>query len=316
MTNGKPFVSIGLAVYNGERYIRQALDSLLAQDYDNFELIISDNASTDGTREICLEYAARDKRIWYYRNQTNMGAAWNFDQVFELSSGEYFMWAAHDDYWDPRYIRLCLEAFDTSGAIVLAGTQGEIIDPETEEVILTYHGFSTVGLGPVERFRLTTAARSRTLIVYGVYKRSALREVMPFRRVPLADKVMLAKLCFQGEFVTVQQTLIFKRQGGASSTGSHLIAENISNPLFRWFRLLGRQVMMQKIIFQTDRLTLRERIGLASWLAGEHVLVFGPNLPNIMAGTIYRMLLVLRPTAAMRARELWRKRRRKNIKVS
>lgn len=105
MTDDKPLVSIGMPVYNGERYIRQALDSLLAQDYANFELIISDNVSTDGTQGICLEYAARDERIRYYRNETNLGALRNFNRVFELSSGKYFMWAAHDDVWNPAYVQ-------------------------------------------------------------------------------------------------------------------------------------------------------------------------------------------------------------------
>lgn len=96
MDDMKPLVSIGMPVYNGEKYIRQALDSLLAQDYGHFELIISDNASTDGTPEICREYAARDSRIAYYRNQENMGAAWNFKRVLDLAAGEYFMWLPHD----------------------------------------------------------------------------------------------------------------------------------------------------------------------------------------------------------------------------
>lgn len=71
----EPLISIGLPVYNGERHIRQALDSLLAQNYGDFELIISDNASTDETQQICLEYAARDERIRYYRNERDMGGA-------------------------------------------------------------------------------------------------------------------------------------------------------------------------------------------------------------------------------------------------
>src|SRR4030042_4089054 len=146
--DSKPLVSIGMAVHNGERYIRQALDSLLAQDYDNFELIISDNASTDKTREICLAYAAKDKRVRYYRNQTNVGALRNFDRVFELSSGEYFMWACHDDYWKPRYLSSCLEAFNISEAIVLVGTECDSIDPETGKLIFTDEGLSTVGLSP------------------------------------------------------------------------------------------------------------------------------------------------------------------------
>ena len=82
MTDNKPLVSIGMPVYNSEQHIRQALDSVLAQDYEHFELIISDNASTDRTREVCLEYAARDKRIRYYQNERNMGIAWNQNRVF------------------------------------------------------------------------------------------------------------------------------------------------------------------------------------------------------------------------------------------
>src|SRR3989442_1198286 len=101
MIDNKPLVSIGLPIYNGERYLRQALDSLLSQAYENFELIVSDNASDDATPEICAAYAARDARIKYFRAPTNMGAVWNFNRVFELAGGEFFMWAAHDDLWHP-----------------------------------------------------------------------------------------------------------------------------------------------------------------------------------------------------------------------
>ena len=106
----------------------------------------------DRTQEICLEYVAQDKRIRYYRNDVNMGAAWNYNRVFELSSGEYFMWAADDDYWEPGYIRSCLEVFNTSVSIVLAGAKCDLIDPEKKELMFTDKGFSTVGLDPRERF--------------------------------------------------------------------------------------------------------------------------------------------------------------------
>ena len=110
MADSQPLVSIGMPVYNGERFIRQALDSLLAQDCENFELIISDNASADGTQEICLEYAAQDGRIRYYRNENNLGALANFNRVLGLAQGPYFMWAAHDDVWDARKFKLVLGA--------------------------------------------------------------------------------------------------------------------------------------------------------------------------------------------------------------
>ena len=138
MTGKKPQVSIGMPVYNGEKYIRQAMDSLLAQDYKNFELIISDNASTDRTQDICLDYEAQDRRVRYYRNEINMGATWNFNRVFDLSRGNYYMWASHDDYWDPRYLQSCLEAFETSDAIVLTGAMCDLFDPEKVAILLSH----------------------------------------------------------------------------------------------------------------------------------------------------------------------------------
>src|SRR2546425_9420098 len=92
-----PQVSVGLPVYNGERYLAEALDSLLTQSYEDFELIICDNASTDRTGEIARSYAAKDKRVRYARNDKNLGAGGNFRRGFALASGEYFRWAASDD---------------------------------------------------------------------------------------------------------------------------------------------------------------------------------------------------------------------------
>ena len=104
--NARPAVSIGMPVYNGERSIRLALDSLRAQTFSNFELIISDNASTDGTEAICREYAARDNRIKYLRQSTNLGVGANFKFVLDVAQGEYFMWAACDDIRSSDFIEV------------------------------------------------------------------------------------------------------------------------------------------------------------------------------------------------------------------
>jgi len=101
-----PTVSIGLPVYNGEKFIREVLDSLLAQTFTGFELVISDNASTDGTEAICREYAARDPRIRYVRQSVNRGPAANFQFVFDEAVGEYFMWAACDDPRSPDFLEV------------------------------------------------------------------------------------------------------------------------------------------------------------------------------------------------------------------
>lgn len=99
-----PVVSIGMPVYNGEKYIREALDSLLAQTFTDFELIISDNCSTDNTESICKEFISKDSRVKYIRQSTNIGPTANFEFVLHKASGEFYMWAAHDDRWQCTFL--------------------------------------------------------------------------------------------------------------------------------------------------------------------------------------------------------------------
>src|SRR5215469_6919606 len=107
-----PKVSIGMPVYNGANYLRSSVPSLLAQDYEDFELLISDNASTDETESICRELAESDGRIRYFRNERNVGAAQNYNKVFRLASGTFFKWAAHDDECHPTMLRRCVEVLE------------------------------------------------------------------------------------------------------------------------------------------------------------------------------------------------------------
>jgi glycosyltransferase involved in cell wall biosynthesis len=299
--NNKPLVSIGVPIYNAERHLQQALDSLLDQTYENFELIISDNASTDRTQEICQAYAKRDKRIQYHRNHTNMGFGWNFNRALELSAGEYFMWAAGDDYRDPRYIQLCLQAFKTSGDIVLVHSRIEAIDRETDKYILTDNGFSTIGLNRVEKFRYIASQNSRAnCLIYGIFKSKALRKVMPFKKVLLFDSLLLAELSLHGEFVTVPEILTFERLGRIADTMKRFCADsrNVSNPLFRRYPLLGSLIYTQKIILRTARLRLIEKIRLAGYFIGEYAFLTGLKVD-------YKLLSILWPSAALRARKLW-----------
>ncbi|MEM2614446.1 MAG: glycosyltransferase family 2 protein [Nitrososphaerota archaeon] len=222
----KPLVSIGMPVYNGERFIRQALDSLLAQDYENFELIISDNASVDKTQEICLEYAARDKRIRYYRNEKNMGAVWNFNRVFELSKGKYFMWAAHDDLWDKTYIRKCVEALEQNPSAVLCCTSLRFIDKEgkiiyrfTDEEGKTiyvpnyeehYDNPDLSSPNVRERVKIL-AKRHGWYAIYGLIRTEALRKTRLFQTVYGPDVILLIELCLLGPFIKIQEVLFFYR---------------------------------------------------------------------------------------------------------
>jgi len=129
-TCGLPRMSIGLPVFNGGRFLKDTVDSVLAQTFDDFELIISDNASTDDTEEIARAYAARDQRVRYFRNEANLGAAKNFNRVFELARGEYFKWTAHDDICAPSFLLRCIEVLDRDPSVTLCYTRQIDIDEQ------------------------------------------------------------------------------------------------------------------------------------------------------------------------------------------
>lgn len=270
MENTKPFVSIGLPIYNGETHLAQTLDSLLAQDYREFELIISDNGSTDGTRRICLTYTEKDHRIQYVRSNKNSGPVWNFNRVFEFSKGDYFMWASDDDYWEPSYIRSCLEAFRKSRDIILVGTMCKSINSEAGDSYFIDEGFSTIGLRPRERFvkykSVIHSGKHIGAIFCGLYKRDALKKVMPPRNVIATDHLMLAELCFLGEFETIQQMLFVKRQGGVSASIQQIAKTiNIENEFLIRCPYLVREVLLQRLIFSTKKLKVAEKIRLSLW---------------------------------------------------
>src|SRR5690606_21798140 len=127
---GTPRVSIAVPVYNGERYLRASLDGLLAQTFTDFELVIADNASTDGTEAICREYVARDARVRYHRNERNLGGPGNFRRVFQLSRGEYHKWSTADDLWHPTLVEKCVAVLDARPDVVLAYPRSNIVDAE------------------------------------------------------------------------------------------------------------------------------------------------------------------------------------------
>ena len=107
-----PLVSIGMPTWNRAHCIRESLDSLLGQTYQNIELIISDNASPDGTEEICRQYAKEDERVRYIRQKENIGVINNYNYVLRESRGDYFMWACDDDLWEKEFIRKLLQGFE------------------------------------------------------------------------------------------------------------------------------------------------------------------------------------------------------------
>lgn len=213
-----PLVSIGMAIRNEAPHLTEALDALLAQDHSNFELIISDNNSDDGTEEICRHYLARDSRVRYYRNSTNAGAAVNFNRAFSLASGSFFMWASGHDLWSPTFLSQCLEVLLQDPTVVLCYPQvGLIAGDGTSPGVLEDH-LDTRGLRVRARFGMVIEPRYLTAI-YGVIRSDELGRTRLFRKVVSPDRVLLAELAFQGYFAQVEQVLFHRRERGGEDHG-------------------------------------------------------------------------------------------------
>ncbi|NET59587.1 MAG: glycosyltransferase family 2 protein [Symploca sp. SIO2E6] len=217
MKDLQPRISIGLPVYNGEKFLEASLNSLLAQTFKDFELIISDNASTDRTREICQAYAAQDKRIRYYYNQENRGPAWNYNRVFELSRGEYFKWAAHDDICAPEFLEKCTEVLDNHPYVVLCYPKTKIIN-EFSELIQNYNvELKTSSPKPHERFYDLTRLHHRCYQIFGVIRSSILSSTPLIGNYAGSDRVLLARLSLHGQFGELPEYLFSARRHSQQS---------------------------------------------------------------------------------------------------
>ncbi|UKO96523.1 glycosyltransferase family 2 protein [Nostoc sp. UHCC 0870] len=216
MTNNSPRLSIGLPVYNGEKFLQAALDSLLAQTFTDFELIISDNASTDNTEEICRAYAAQDKRIRYYRNTENIGCARNFNRVFELATGEYFKWAAHDDLHASDFLMKCIEVLDEDPTIILCHSHVYFIDEHGE--FLQKYDIQIKADSPknYQRFH-ELLTKHLCYQLYGVIRSDALRKIPPMGSYGNADGIFLLRLGLVGKFYEIAEYIFFARSHSQQS---------------------------------------------------------------------------------------------------
>jgi glycosyltransferase involved in cell wall biosynthesis len=213
-----PQVSLGLPVYNGEKYLPKALKSLLEQDHEDFELIISDNASTDNTEAICRGWAVRDSRIRYSRNETNIGATGNYNRVFSLARGEFFKWASHDDECHPSLIRRCLETFSTAPkTVVLVFSKSEIIDEAGRVKHLSPDIINATSSRPQRRMANVMFNSAYVHPLWGLIRSDALRRTR-MMGAHEADHVLLAELALQGQFIEIPEVLYGLRRHERSAT--------------------------------------------------------------------------------------------------
>ena len=228
----RPLVSIGLPTFNGSRYLDDTIDSLLAQDLPDFELLISDNGSTDGTAEICRR-AERDRRVRVSRVEANRGAAWNYNHVLAMATGANFKWSADDDLCHPSFLRRCIEELEANPGAVLAWPQTTIIDGDGATVGPMDDGnLDLRDRDPAHRLAELLRNRVEWHPVFGVIRTDALRQTRGIGAFVSADIALLAELALRGHFHQVPERLFLRRYHERRSIAA--------NPSFRehaaWYR--------------------------------------------------------------------------------
>ena len=278
-----PRVSIGIPVFNGEKYLRDALDSALSQTFEDFEILISDNASTDSTPEIAAEYCARDSRVRYHRQETNLGAAANFNYVFHHTTGEFFHWSSYDDMLAPEYLEECVAALDAdNGDAVLSYPQTLMIDADGNPLrvydAVTRKGGSTPSkrleemIGPDERQQ---SHAHLCFPVFGLIRREALIGTSLIANMPRSDTLLLVELALRGAFIEVEKPLFLRRE---HDKGSVISAENeakgndvqLEKLLAAWFdpkRGNRFPATLTRLGFGYLKASLRTRMPIREWLA-------------------------------------------------
>jgi len=225
MTKRVPRVSIGVPVYNGEAFLASTLESLCGQTFRDIEIIISDNASTDGTESIARRFASQDSRIEYIRQDRNLGASANYNVVVHRATGEFFKWAAHDDMCEPTFIDACVQLLEAHPEAVLAypksvliSDHNEFIEPVNEDMHMPWPSVS-------RRLRHFLWNTSLCHPVFGVIRSEALARTDLIGPFHSSDVIVLLQLLLQGAFVEHPQPLFLRRMHAGTSLWNKSDAE-------------------------------------------------------------------------------------------
>jgi glycosyltransferase involved in cell wall biosynthesis len=262
-----------MPVFNGAVYLSSALDSLLSQTFDAFEIVISDNGSTDATEEICRRYASQDRRIRYFRHEVNRGATWNHNFLIREARARYFRWHHYDDLCDPRHLERCVAALESNPSAVLAYPRTILIDAAGG---VTSHYEDRLALSEeAAHARLQHFLRNVYLCnsVLGLMRTDALRRTGLHGAYVAADHVLLAELAMQGPWVEIPEALFFRRFHPAKSTEANRTLRDRAawfDPQLRKGILLSPNL---RLFFERLRAVGRARIGLREQIRCAQVVI-------------------------------------------
>jgi glycosyltransferase involved in cell wall biosynthesis len=302
-----PTVSIGLPVYNGDRYLGEAVESILAQTFSDFELILSDNASTDGTAHICRTYAQRDCRVRVHRNVQNVGASRNFNLCADLAAGKYFKWAAHDDTLAPDYLARLIEPLERDPSVAVSHCNVCIIDENGRRVREHLYPPGYAGSrDPSRRFADLLREDRTGFEMFGVIRTAALRHTQLLGSYVASDRVLRAHLGLLGRYHIVPELLFFNRDHADRCIRllpAHHLRLEWFDPAQRGRRVFPHWRILDEYagLIHTSSLSPRERsrcyAALLAWLARD--LNWARLGADLMIGTVPGSWRVLSSLASM-----------------
>lgn len=214
----EPQISIGMPAYNAARYIGLAIEGLLAQTFGDFELIISDNTSTDATRDVVEEYKQRDGRIHYERRPTNIGANANYSHVARRARGEFFKWSSSSDWCAPTFLERCRAELLASSDAVLAVPRTRFFCDRLDTWQDYAEDIDVLDDAPSARLSKLTTALQFNNAMNGLIRTSALQRTRLIEPYLHADIVLMGHLALLGKFCLLDERLLYRRMAAATAT--------------------------------------------------------------------------------------------------
>lgn len=252
-TVSSKLVTIGLPCFNGERYLKIALDSIRAQDHEPLEIIVADNASTDGSVEIAREAAAQDDRVTVLLSDRNHGAAWNYNRLVDAARGTYFKWAAHDDVCEPTLVSSCVATLEANPGAVVAYPQDLIIDADGEVVRVHDEDLGLELEGDIRRAAQLLWRVRMCHAVFGVMRLEVLRETELIQPFDSSDVALLAELALRGPILQTEGRLFHRRRHDHDSRSVNATSADVA----KWFAPegapRGRSRPLLRSYFRTAR---------------------------------------------------------------
>ena len=220
ISNELPLVTVGIPTYNRAKFLTQTIDSVLNQTYNNIEILISDNASTDHTQSLCEQYKNTDTRITYIRQEKNLGPTPNFLEVLRSATGRFFMWLGDDDWIDSNYIEECMNVLLKEEDVTIAAGYADYYIGDRKLYTGTVMNFLDVS--GVERVKKYFSQVRHNSVFYGVMRVAELRNVY-IQNVLGGDLLMVAAMTFLGKVKSIKATRVHRRRGGESQNNKKMI---------------------------------------------------------------------------------------------